>query len=153
MPHGAFYNALDALAALTVSGVTQYGIQHTPEALTRAHLPALLVLPGDTQDDRLFRERGAGFHQIAFSGGVHTLSVTVTHLLLVAPVLAAEGARAHIPALIDHVDNYFSALGATPTLNGLLASPAQIVVELGTFPYSAVNYHGCAFRHTWVLEG
>ncbi|MBC8099585.1 MAG: hypothetical protein H7Y11_09085, partial [Armatimonadetes bacterium] len=62
---GAFQDALTQLAALTVSGVrVNYGIAAVPDELSRAQLPALLVLPL-TPQDRLFPERGDGFTALA----------------------------------------------------------------------------------------
>lgn len=148
----AFRNALTQLAALSVPNVTNYGMDQVPEKLTRAQTPALLVLPGDTQDDRLFKQFGRGFEAIAFANAARTLSVTTTHLLLLAPVGADVGSRGHIPPLIDAVDGYIAALGADVTLGGALAEPTRVTVEIGTFTYGDVLYHGCAFRHTWVLE-
>jgi hypothetical protein len=145
-------DALDQLAALPVPGVTNKGIASVPETLARAHLPALLVIPGTPQDNSLFKDYGEGFRAIAFSDGARALSVTVTHLLLVAPVGANTGARANVPALIDHVDGYIGALSADVTLGGALAAPAGVTVNVGTFDYGGVTYHGCAFQHTWTLE-
>jgi hypothetical protein len=69
-----FRSALTNLSALTVSGVTHnYDVDAVPDSLARAQLPALLVLPGETQDDQFFKERGAGFVALAFSGGARTV--------------------------------------------------------------------------------
>lgn len=147
-----FRNALTQLTALTVPGVTNIGVDAVPDTLARAQLPALLVLPGAPQDKRLFKDYGDGFRAIAFRDGARTLSVTVTHLLLVAPQTTNTGARAVVPALIDHVDAYTAALSADVTLGGALAEPARVTVEVGTFAYGGVTYHGCAFQHTWVID-
>jgi hypothetical protein len=145
--------ALTQLAALTVSGVAHnYDLDATPVSLSRAQLPALLVLPGETQDDLLFRERGKGFTALAFSGGAKTVTYTVTHLLLVAPVTAGRGLASHLPRLVDLIDAYFTALGAAATLGGALFEPARVRVEPGTFAHGEIEYHGCAFRHTWIVQ-
>jgi hypothetical protein len=148
----AFRTALDNLAALSVPGITNLGIATVPDTLTRAHLPVLLVVPGEASEDRLFKERGHGFETIAFSSGPRTLTVTVTHLLLTAPVVSGHGASSHIPALINHMDAYFEALSGSVTLGGVLAEPTRVTVETGQFRYGDTPYHGCAFRHTWTLE-
>lgn len=148
-----FNTALANLAALVVPGVRHnYDLDAVPDELSRAQLPALLVLPGDTQQDALFRERGHGFQAIAFSQGARTVTYTLTHLLLVAPVSGGAGMRSHLPGLIDLIDEYFAALGADVMLGGELLEPARVSVEPGTFTHGAVAYHGCAFRHTWVME-
>ncbi|MEM6281177.1 MAG: hypothetical protein AAF787_03210 [Chloroflexota bacterium] len=147
-----FRDALTALAALSVTGVTNYGMDTVPENLDRGQLPALLVLPGTADDDRLFKDFGRGFQAVAFSNGARTLSVAVTHLLLLAPVNTRTGRRAHFPVLIDTVDAYIAALRDDVTLNDTLIEPARVTLEIGTFPYGGITYHGCAFRHVWALE-
>lgn len=152
MPNTPFRTALTQLAAVELEGVINYGIDAVPETVPRGLLPVLLVLPSDPQNDRLFRDYGDGFRSIAFSGGPRTLSVAVTHLLLQAPVVASTGAMAHFPALIDRVDAYTAALSADVLLSDALVEPLRVSVEIGTFDYGSVTYHGCAFRHTWLLE-
>lgn len=148
-----FRAALSGLAALAVSGVAHnYDVDATPDALSRAQLPALLVLPGETQDDTLFPSRGEGFRALAFSSGAKIVSYHVTHLLLVGPVSAGRGSRTHLPPLADLIDAYFTALGAAPTLGGALLEPARVNVEPGTFTRGGTAYHGCAFRHVWVVQ-
>jgi hypothetical protein len=148
-----FRSALTSLSSLTVSGVTHnYDVDAVPDSLARAQLPALLVLPGETQDDQFFRDRGTGFLALAFSGGARTVNYTVTHLLLVAPVSAGRGLRSHLPRLIDLIDAYFAALGADVTLSDTLLEPARVKVEPGTFTHGDTQYHGVAFRHTWVIQ-
>lgn len=148
-----FRNALTELASLSVTGVTHnYDVDAVPDELSRAQLPALLVLPVEIQEDDLFKQRGQGFEAVAFSGGARTVTYTVTHLLLVAPVSTGAGLRSHLPLLIDLVDDYFAALGNDVTLGGALLEPAQVRVEPGTFTHGDRLYHGCAFQHTWLME-
>lgn len=150
-----FRTALGALAALDVAGVkANYDVDSVPDHLTRGDLPALLVLPlePDTvRQDGLFAERGTGFQAAAFSDGVRTVHYTVTHLLLAAPEATGAGLKAHLPTLVDLIDAYFGALGATVTLGGTLLEPASVRVEPGLFRYGGARYVGCAFRHTWLL--
>jgi hypothetical protein len=115
-------------------------------------LPVLLVIPGTADDDRLFKDFGKGFQTVAFSAGARTLSLPVTHLLLLAPVTTNTGRRAHLPTLINTVDAYIAALRDDVTLGGALVEPTRVTVEVGTFTYGGVTYHGCAFRHVWILE-
>jgi hypothetical protein len=148
----SFRNALTALAALNVAGVAHnYDVQAVPDALHRAQLPALLVLPIELPGDDTDHERSKGFQAMAFSTGAQTLTVQVTHLLLLAPTTQSKGLRAHLPALVDYVDTYFAALSDDVTLGGLLREPMQVRVEPGVFTINGVAHYGCAFRHTWVL--
>jgi hypothetical protein len=144
--------ALSTLASLNVSGVQHnYDVDAVPDHLARSQLPALLVLLGDVTADQFFPQRGSGFTAVAFADGARTVTYTITHLLLVAPVPAAQGRRAHLPRLVDLIDDYFAALGEDVTLGGALLEPARVRVEPGTFTYDEALYHGCAFQHTWVL--
>jgi hypothetical protein len=148
-----FRTALTNLAVLAVTGVVRnYDIDAVPDEISRTQLPALLVLPGETRDDELFKERGQGFQAIAFSSGARTITYTVTHLLLVAPVSAGRGMRSHLPTLVTLIDNYFAALAANVTLTSALLEPARVKVEPGVFTHGDIEYHGCAFRHTWLLQ-
>ena len=58
----SFRTALTNLSGLSVSGVSNnYDVDAIPDDLSRAQLPALLVMPIDTQDnDRLFVFSGNG---------------------------------------------------------------------------------------------
>lgn len=148
-----FRTALTNLAGLSVTGVSNnFDLDAVPDDLSRAQLPALLALPVEIEDDALFKQRGVGFEAVAFSSGPRTVTYTATHLLLVAPVNAGVGLRTHLPLLIDLIDDYFAALGADVTLSGALLEPAQVRVEPGVFKHGDIAYHGCAFRHTWVME-
>jgi hypothetical protein len=149
---GAFRAAMNALAALNISGIrNNYGIDTVPDDLSRAQLPALLVLPL-TQKDRLFPEQGRGFEAMAFSGGMKTVTYSVTHLLLAAPLTGGSGFKSNLPLLVDLIDVYFEALGANVLLNGTLLEPPQVRVEPGVFRHGTTEYFGCAFRHLWVLD-
>jgi hypothetical protein len=148
-----FRAALTALAGLSVSGILHnYDVSAVPDHLTRAQLPALLVLPGEVSERRLFRERGEGFQTLAFSGGARTVSYTVTHLLLVASTGDGIGQRTHYPRLIDLIDAYFAALALDLRLGGALLEPPKVSVEPGTFTHGDTVFHGCALRHLWKLE-
>lgn len=150
-----FSEALSRLAGLAVSGVANnYDVGHVPEELSRAQLPALLVLPVDTVmsgEARLFAERGEGFTAVAFSEGPRTVRYTTTHLLLAVPVGAGSGLRTALPVLVDLVDAYVAALADDVTLGDALLRPAQVGVEPGVFQYGSGEFYGCAFRHTWLM--
>jgi hypothetical protein len=142
--------ALTALAALSVPGVRHnFDADAVPDGLTRAQLPALLVLPGALRSGALFDRAGGGFDDAAFSGGAATVTHIVTHLLLAAPALAGRAGRAQTAALIDA---YVAALRADSTLGGALAQPARLRIEPGVYAHGGLDYYGCAFRHTWMME-
>lgn len=148
----AFSAALSALAGLSVPGILHNAAPDAlPLSITRAHLPILLVLPGDTGERSLFGSRNEGFTATAFPGGARTLALQVTHLLLVASRDDGLGARSHLPRVIALLDAYFSALSFNPTLGGTLCEPARVTVEPGSVVYSGAAYHGATLRHLWVL--
>ncbi len=140
--------ALTRLASLNVSGITHnYDVDSIPGSLSRVQLPALLLLPITPQ-----HQKSEGFQSIAFSGGPRTVTVTITHLLLVAPTETAKGSRSHLPKLIDLMDAYCTAIAADSLLNNTLLEPTRVSLEPGDFTYGHATYHGCAFRHTWVIQ-
>ena len=148
-----FRTALTRLSELSVPGVNQNNdIDAVPDQPGRAQLPLLLVMPIENNDDRLFRERGAGFEAIGFSNEARSVTYTMTHLLLVAPVGSSKGISAHLPDLVDLIDSYIAAFSADPTLADALLEPARICIEPGIFPFGGGNFYGCAFRHTWLME-
>jgi hypothetical protein len=149
-----YQSALNKLAALSIGGVQHnYAINALPALLSRAQLPALLVLPIDTLEQNPFRRAGGeGFQTVAFNNGARTVTYSVTHLLLVAPAEQAGGLRSLLPTLVSLVDAYFAALGANITLDGDLLEPPHVRVEPGLFEYGGLRCAGVAFRHTWLLE-
>lgn len=147
-----FADALAALAALPVSGVTaSFAIEDLPEQPDRAQLPALLIVPSD-RIDRLFPARGEGLTTLAFGSAAATFTAPVSHLLLIAAQDSGMGSRQHWPRLVAIVDAYFAALKADPLLGGTLAEPPHVRVDAGTVDYGGVRYIGAAFRHLWTLE-
>lgn len=148
-----FRSALTSLAGLTVPGVVRnYDIDVVPDDLSRVQLPALLVLPSPQQQQRQQQNPGAGFEALAFSAGPRTVTYSLTHLLLIAPLESGRGTRSHLPKLIDLIDAYFTALSADVTLGGALLEPTRVRVEPGLFPYGHAHYHGAAFQHTWIIQ-
>src|ERR1044071_966394 len=94
--------ALTRLASLTVPGVTHnYDVDTIPDSLNRVQLPALLVLPITPPTSKMSRTPGEGFQNIAFSSGPRTVTVNITHLLLVASTEAGRGVRTHLPRVVD----------------------------------------------------
>lgn len=151
----AFREALDRLAQLEPAGIAaHFAVDAVPDDLNRGQLPALLVLPVRIEDEAggLFGERGGSFEAVAFSEGPRTATIRLTHLLLVAPLAAGSGQRAHLPLLVDRIDAVLTALAGEVTLGGLLVEPLRVRVEPGIYTYGGVEYLGCAFRHTWTLD-
>jgi hypothetical protein len=147
--------ALTALSQLTVSGIrAHYPASGTPNLLTAAHCPALLVLLHDPFQRGLFapRERAHAFDSLAFTNGQRTASLTAVHLLLIAPALGGLGMRDAHSKLILLIDAYFAALAQTPTLNGALLEPAQVSAESGTFMVGDLSFYGAALRHRWLID-
>jgi hypothetical protein len=145
--------ALTRLASLTVSGVTHnYDVDTVPDSLNRVQLPALLVLPITPQSSKITRSVSDGFDSIAFSSAVRTVTVTVTHLLLIAPTETGRGTRSHLPKVVDLMDAYCAALATDPMLNNTLLEPARVKLEPADYTYGHATYHGCAFRHTWIIQ-
>jgi hypothetical protein len=141
---GALATALANLAAVAVSGVTSYALDETPDGLTRAQLPALIILP----------ELGGnwpGLEPNTFSAGDGRLAVQVAHVLLLAPVTEGLGLRSALPALADAIDAYAEAMAADPTLDGALPVALRFQVQAGVVRFGGVDYHGATFLHTWTL--
>lgn len=144
--------ALNNLGLLNVVGIAHnYGINDLPESLSRAQLPALLVMPIDKQTDSFYQERGLAFTAAAFANGTKSARFVVNHLLLLAPVKQGEGMRDHLEALADSIDAYMEAIAADLTLGGALEEAANVSIETGIFSHGTGQYYGCAFRHTWII--
>lgn len=141
---GALQTALTNLAAVSVSGVTSYPLDATPDSLTTAQLPALVLLPELSGES-------SGLEPNRFSAGDGCLQVQIAHVLLVAPVASGFGMRAHLPTLIALIDTYFAALAADPLLNGALSVGLRCGLRLGVTRYAGIEYHSATFLHTWIL--
>ena len=87
--------ALDNIAAVVVSGITSYALDETPDSLTTAQLPALVILP------ELSGEM-PGLLPSGFSAGMGQVTAQIAHVLLVAPVAHGIGSKTLLPDLMDH---------------------------------------------------
>jgi len=142
---GPFLNALAKLAAVPVGGVMSYPIEATPDALTAAQLPALVIVP----------ELGGaspGLEPNIFAAGEGMLVARVAHLLIVAPVAGGLGARSAFPALAVAIDDYLAALASDPLLDGALRAALHVELRAGIVRYAGVEFHGATFTHTWRLH-
>ncbi|HEX3049448.1 MAG TPA: hypothetical protein VHP83_02255 [Aggregatilineaceae bacterium] len=137
--------ALSNLAAISVSGVTSYALDHTPDSLVSAQLPALVILP------ELSGEM-PGLQPNGFSAGVGQVTAQIAHVLLVAPVVSGMGSKTLLPDLVSLIDAYVAALAGDPTLGGALALVLMFTIRAGVVRYSGVEYHGAVFTHTWVMN-
>lgn len=137
--------ALERLGALVVEGVTSYAPGETPDALSSAQLPALVIAP----------EWGGGWPGLepsALATGFGRLEARIAQALLFAPVAAGGGTRGMLPALAATIDAYMDALAADPTLGGALIQPVRVQVRIGVLPYGGIDYHAATFAHEWVLR-
>jgi hypothetical protein len=142
---GVLSTALAKLAALPVSGAISFALDETPGALTRAQLPALVVVPE-------LGGESPGLEPGGFSAGDGRLVVAVAHVLLLAPLAGGAGPRGALPALAAAIDAYFTALAADPTLDGALAVPLRCALRAGVVSFGGADYHGAVFTHTWTLH-
>jgi hypothetical protein len=137
--------ALDNLAAVSVSGITSYALDETPDSLTTAQLPALVILP------ELSGEM-PGLQPSGFSAGVGQITAQIAHVLLVAPVAHGLGSKTLLPDLVNRMDAYLAALAGDPTLDGALAVALHCTIRAGVVRFGGVDYHGAVFMHTWVMN-
>ena len=137
--------AIDNLASVSVSGVTSYALDETPDSLTAAQLPALVILP------ELSGEM-PGLQPSGFSAGVGQITAQIAHVLLVAAVTQGMGSKTLLPDLVDRIDAYLEALAGDPTLGGALAVALHCTIRAGVVRYGGVDYHGAVFTHTWVMN-
>jgi hypothetical protein len=142
---GVLATALDNLAAISVAGVTSYALEDTPDVLTRAQLPALVILPE-------LGGESPGLEPSSFSAGDGRLAIQVAHVLLLEPVSAGLGMRGALPELADAIDAYAVALADDPTLGGALPVALRFRVRAGVVTYAGTDYHGAIFTHTWQLH-
>lgn len=142
---GVLTTALANLAAVSVSGVTSYALDETPEFLGGAALPALIILPELSGDS-------PGLEPSPFAAGAGRLTAQVAHVLLLAPVASGMGQRGALPRLADLIDGYIEAMVADPSLGGALPAALRFQVRAGVVRYGGIDYHGATFVHTWVLN-
>jgi hypothetical protein len=142
-------SALTNLAALSVPGVAHnYDIDSVPEKVARAGLPCLILLPVVDEG----RTKRFGDFKLATPNAAKGLAVyVVAHVLLYAPVGAGRGARSNLPTLVDLVDNYATAIRASPNLGGALFKPTSYVTSLEPVTWGSIRYFGARFWHTLVV--
>jgi hypothetical protein len=147
---GKFRTALDALAALSVTGVTHnYAVNAIPERLTRASLPILLTLP--LLDGQGLRKHSE-FAIMTPSGAVGVVEYYVTHLLLYAPPGQYRNVAGALPGLTDLIDNYATAIRQNSKLGGALYQPISYYALPGDVTWAGVPYLGVRFVLRLVVE-
>src|SRR5574338_957599 len=117
--------AIDALEAIAFSGITNYGLDETPQvAVESADLPALIINP-------YFPGRGGQWEalDVGLSAGVCVL--WLEHLLLVTKV-GLQRSEARYNAAVAHMDTYLSTIQANFMLSDTLLEPLTIpAISLG----------------------
>ena len=147
---GKLHSALDALAALTVTGVKHsYSVNAVPERLGRATLPVLLTLP--MLDGGGLRKRDE-FEMIAPTGSIAVAVYWITHMLLYAPVGQYRNAASALPGLTDLIDNYALTIRANSRLGSLLYLPISYVCLPGDVTWGGVIYLGARFVLRLIVE-
>lgn len=149
-----YASALAALGTILIPGVRRhYPASALPGILTRAGLPALVLLPGEGEDAAPpFARRGEAFETLALSGRPREATAHALHLLLIARETQGAGRTYALGQLAALTDAYLNALAADPLLSGCLVRPTTFTVEQGVFGYGGRRYYGCRFRHTWLLR-
>lgn len=147
---GVFATALANLAAVEVQGVQSYALGDAPDALARAQLPALIIMPEAGGESRGMHSHG--MQPTGFSAGDARLSVQVAHVLLYSPAADGAGRRSALPDLVALIDDYTAALAADPKLDGALPLALTFSVQVGVLRYGGTAYYGAVFLHDWVLH-
>lgn len=150
MPSGPLHTALDALAALSIPGIrTNFAMDAIPEKITRAQLPALILVP---MLDATRRRKYGEFGMAAPAGAQALANYLITHLLLFKPVGTGLGARSSLPGLVDLVDAYAGALRTDAHLGGALFYPVSYSVFIAPIHFAGVEYHAAQFWHTLTIQ-
>lgn len=150
MPSGPLHTALDALAALSVPGIrTNFALDAIPEKITRAQLPALILVP---MLDATRRRKYGEFGIASPSGSQGLASYLITHLLLYKAVGSGLGARSSLPGLVDLVDDYAATLRADSHLGDTLFYPVSYSVFIAPINFAGVEYHAAQFWHTLTIQ-
>jgi len=143
-------DAITNLAGIGVSGVTtSYDLDGAPDVLPAADLPALIpAFPAGRGPDDL-----PGLATLTYDGSAWLAGLIVEHVLYWTPAWSDAGLGAVLPALVDAVDAYLSAVSTDGTLDGELGQPLEIErVEVGVMIYAGVKFYGARFRHKWLRE-
>jgi len=147
---GKFRTALTALATLSVPGVVHnFDVDSTPERLTRASLPALIVLPFlDALEHRRFSE----FNMATPTGSIGLAHYYCTHMLLYAPLGGKKAARSLLPGLTDLLDNYATVMRLNSKLGGALFMPIDYLVIPAPITWASGLYFGARMICHITLE-
>ncbi len=141
----SYATALANLAALSVPGVAHnYAPTAIPDRLSRALLPALLVLP--LLED-LDHQRVSTFQLQTPSGSSAAVGYFCTHLLLYTALGSGFGAADWTAGLTALLDSYAAAVRADPRLGGTLAKPSEYIVLPGPLRWGGGRYMGARIQH------
>jgi hypothetical protein len=135
--------AIDRLGVLSVTGVTNFGLDDTPGMIHKNDLPALVI--------DLATSGGAGIQSANIGHSKAETTVAFFHRLLV-DMPRAKVSQELIYQSLAHVDNYFTAIKGDMTMNGNLSQPLRVLsISFGWIDWYGVKYYGVSFYHNWVL--
>src|SRR5574341_587850 len=142
-------SAFTNLSNVAVTGVTtRYDLDDLPNALPAADLPALA--PAFPASEGLIAEEENSLATLTYDGSVWTATLYVDHVLYWCPAWSQAGLDTVMPALIDAVDAYLTAIKANGLLGGVLSRELEIASVLpGIVEYAGVKFYGVRFRHLW----
>lgn len=130
-----------------VSGtIHSYDLDTIPEKLTRATIPALIMVPEVGSEQ--------GYRPLSFMGNSPEVVMSVSHLLLY-DFAENRDTRRVLPNLLSQVDNYVTAAKTQKFLD-TQASPANQVavnftIDIGITNYAGIDFHSATFKHTYTI--
>ncbi len=136
--------AFDALAAWSVTGVTNLALDDVAGPVPETDLPALVARFGGTGGEALM--------PLGILAEAGRVVVHVEHMLL----LSGLGVGLEVERFADAIpviDAYLEAAALDLDLGGTLLEPLRIAdTSAGAIEFYGVLYYGVTFRHRWVLK-
>lgn len=140
----------NAIAALTVSGVSCVGISAIPKAVKKGDLPLFFPHPSEwfqgTKSEPLPGEQYVG------QAGVYDALRTFRYIYLHAPSTGANSLASIYPAMAPKVDLLYSAIAGLNSTAGVLTVRSIAISEFGEIAAPAVGtssvrniFYGCFF--------
>ena len=145
---------LNSLAAFggTVPGVqSSFRLADTPNVLTAAQLPALVLFPkGGSGDD---------FHFQTFMGNSPHLKISLVQQLFFAPSDSTDY-RTALPGMLSLLSAYMRQAKLTPFLDTRDTSdgskawqvPLNFAPQIGPAKYADISYHSIAFYYAFDIQ-